>query len=113
MHHVLLGKNPMTAVQQEPVQAIFKSIGVDEPGKNSEQEIGARRRHKPYGDEKERQARQRRCDQVIPLDSQSLRLGFGPNDAVSICMHRLIKLARSANARKRACPERDAVEFKS
>jgi hypothetical protein len=36
MHHVLIGENSMAAVQEKPVQAIFKSIGVDEPGNHTE-----------------------------------------------------------------------------
>src|SRR5580698_7976765 len=31
MHHVLLGKNSVTRVQQESVQAIFKAIGIKKP----------------------------------------------------------------------------------
>jgi hypothetical protein len=38
MHHVLLRENPVAAVQQEPVQAVFKSIRVDEAGQQTENE---------------------------------------------------------------------------
>jgi hypothetical protein len=104
MHHVLIGKNAAPAVQEKPVQAIFKSIGVDETNKNAKEESDTGRRRKLYRDEHENQARKRRRDQIIPFDSQSLRPVLGPNDAVCICMHCLIKLARSAKARKRRMP---------
>ena len=82
MHHVLLGENPLPAVQEEPVQAVFKSVRVDEANQQSEQETGTGRSNKLYGDEYQRQTRKERRDQVISLDPQSLRSGFSPNDAI-------------------------------
>jgi len=82
MHHVLPGEYSVAAVQEEPVQAVFKSVRVDEANQQSEQESGTGRSNKLYGGEYQRQTRKERCDQVISLDPQSLRSGLSPNDAI-------------------------------
>jgi hypothetical protein len=64
------------------VQAVFKSVRVDEANQQSEQETGTGRSNKLYGDEYQRQTRKERRDQVISLDPQSLRSGFSSNDAI-------------------------------
>ena len=84
MHHVLLGEDAAPAVQQEPVKAILKSIGVHESRQDAAQESGKRGRHKQYRDQHENCTRKQRCDQVIPLYSESLRSVLGPNNAVSV-----------------------------
>jgi hypothetical protein len=66
------------------VQAVFKSVRVDEANQQSEQETGAGRRNKLNGDEYQRQTRKERRDQVISLDPQSLRSSFSSNDAIRI-----------------------------
>jgi hypothetical protein len=38
MHHVLLGKDSPTGVQQVSMQAVFKTIGVDKTSKHSREE---------------------------------------------------------------------------
>jgi hypothetical protein len=64
------------------VQAVFKSVRIDEANQQAEQETDLGRNHKLYGDECKHRARKQRRDQVISLDPQSPRFGFSPNDAV-------------------------------
>jgi hypothetical protein len=47
MHHVLLRENPVAAVQQEPVQAVFKSVCINEAGQQTEYETNPGRSNKP------------------------------------------------------------------
>ena len=82
MHHMLLGENPVAAVQQESVQTVFKSVRVNEPGQQAKQKTNPGRSNKRNGDHYERQTRKERRDQVISLDPQSLRSIFSPNNAV-------------------------------
>src|SRR5882672_1522082 len=82
MHHMLLRENPVATVQQEPMQAVFESVRVDEPGKQAQQETDLGRNHKLYGDECKHRARKERRHQVISLDSQSLCSGFSPNNTI-------------------------------
>jgi hypothetical protein len=79
---VLLRKNPVAAVQQEPVQAVFKSVRVDETGKQTENKTIPGRSNKPHCDECERQTGQSCRDQIISLDPQPQRSIFSPNVAV-------------------------------
>ena len=82
VHHVLLGEKPAPAVQQEPVQAVFESVGVDETCQQSKQKANSRRRNELYGDEYEGETRQKCRNQIIPLGPQSLGRGCSPNDAI-------------------------------
>src|ERR1700676_982030 len=100
MPHVLTRENAAPAVQQEPVKAIFKSIGIDEAGQQAQEESCTGGRHKVYGEQHENCTRKQRCEEVLPLDFEALRSVFGPKDAFEVSTHRRTKLARSTKARK-------------
>jgi hypothetical protein len=53
VHHVLLGEDPAAGVQQDSVQEVFKTVGIDKTCKHSHEETsyGNRgMRENPYGD---------------------------------------------------------------
>jgi hypothetical protein len=82
VHHVLLGEKPASTVQQEPVQAVFESISVDEASQQAEQKASPRRRSELYGNEYESKTRQKCRNQIILLGPQSLGPGFSQNGAI-------------------------------
>jgi hypothetical protein len=95
---VLLTKNAVSRVQDEPVQAIFKPIRVKKTQYEAAEDPGERMRKKPEGNPYEDGAGQECGHQVVSFDSQPLGFCFGPNYIIG--NHPEDKLARSLNCRK-------------
>jgi hypothetical protein len=79
MDHVLLAEEATPRMQDKPVQAILKPVGVEETQEEAAQDAEGRMREKLEGNPNQNPSGQDRSYQVVPFDPQPLGFAIGPN----------------------------------
>ena len=79
MDHVLLAEEAMPRMQDKPVQAILKPVGVEETQEEAAEDAEGRMRKGLEGDPNQNRSGQDRSYQVVPFDPQPLGFAIGPN----------------------------------
>lgn len=79
MDHVLLAEEATPRMQDKPVQAILKPVGVEETQEEAAEDAEGRMRKELEGDPNQNPSGQDRSYQVVPFDPQPLGFAIGPN----------------------------------